>query len=116
MSETESVVIGVAVLIPVMLIGRRLVQVRSRQPFTRDELVTYLASIAIGVFAVLVFQSRSLLTWIPPTVLLLSGLYLVASQREHAEQRRLTQISGVLAVVVGTAGLLVLVLRFLVGP
>ncbi len=114
MSQADSAIIAVAVLIPILLVGRRLVRIRRRQPFGRDELVISFGALAVGAVVVLTYQSRLLITWVPSMVLLAGGLYLLASERDRRASQ-LTRLTGVLAFAVGMIGLVAIIARSLLG-
>ena len=117
MSSADLAVLAIAIVVPVLLLGRRYTQMTRGQPFTRDELI-----IAVGVLfwaglAFVVFRSPTLAKWVPSLIFLLGGLYLFATQRGDTQSSRRFRLIGGAAAVLGlTQFVLPTLLSLVAGP
>jgi hypothetical protein len=113
MTSADAAAFGVLVIVPLALVARALVRRSRGQPFTRDELVTAVGAIGLGLVAIALTRSPSIAVLLPAG-LAGFGLLLVIQTRAQPVGGSLAGL-GYAAIAAGALGLVVAIVRTMLG-
>jgi hypothetical protein len=114
MSQPDLIAIALAIFIPSVLVARRLIQASRGAPFSQSDLVVVGGALVVGLVAALIYRSPFALAVLPPSFMVLFGVYLALSRGDRGMNPTI-RIASILGIVVGATGLLVLAVRAIGG-